>query len=98
MTKCKLHALRVKTPQPGAQQGRRLETFRKHPPARADKRLLSERLAPFAQPIRRKRRYRRRKPWRRLAVTRQELRQRLTVSEVQPTSPRHQELAACRRH
>src|SRR5262245_23610521 len=98
MTERELHAIPVEPPQPGAQQGRGLECFRKHPPAAADKGRLPQRFAPGAQGVGRKRLDRRRKALSRLAIARKKFRQRLAMSEIQSAAAGHQKLAASRRH
>ena len=98
MPKRELYALRIQPPQPGAQQGRSLEALRKHPPAGADEGRLAQRVAPFAQPIRRKVGDHGFQPRRRFAIACKERGQRLAVGQIEPAAPGHQEFAAGRRH
>ncbi len=98
MAQLQLHAHRVEPPQPGAQQRRSLERFRKNAAAGTDEGRLPQRIAPCAQAIRRKCFDRSRELRHRFAVAREKLRQRLAVREVEPATPGHQEFAAGRRH
>ena len=98
VTQRQSHAHRVQPPQPGPQQGRCLERFWKYPAAGADKGFLPQRLAPVAQRLRRERFDGGCEMRHRLAVAREELRQRFAMREVEPASPGHQELAAGGRH
>ena len=91
MANSELQALRIEPSQPGAQQGRGLEPFRKHPPAGADKSRLSQGLAPFAQAIWRKGFDCGFQPRLCFAIAREKLMQRFAVREVEPAAPGHQE-------
>src|SRR5882757_299077 len=88
----KLHAHRIEPPQPGPQQWRRLERFWENPPAGADEGRLPQRLTPRAQGVWWKRRDRGSELLRRFAITGDERRQRLAVCQIEPATPRHQEL------
>src|SRR5204863_9143355 len=91
MAERELDARSIEPPQPGAQQRRGLERFRKHAPTRTDKRRLSQSLAPRAQRIGRKRLDGRCKPRRRLAISGQERGQRLAVRELESAAAGPQE-------
>ena len=98
MPQREFHAHRIEPPQPRAQQWRCLEGLRKHPAAGTDEGRLPQRFAPGAQRIRRECLYCRREMRHRCAISLQKFRQRFTVGEIESAAPRHQELAACRRH
>jgi hypothetical protein len=88
---------RIEPAQPRAQQRRRLHGARKHPPARSDEGFLAERFAPRPQRVRRKCQDGGAQcvgP----AIAREKRLERLAVRQVEPAAPRHQELAAGRRH
>lgn len=98
MAKGELHARCIEPAQPGTQQRRSFERFRKHAAACPHKCRLAERLAPIAQGIGRECvdggfQFRRR-----LAIAREKLRQRLAMGEIESTAACHQEFAAGRRH
>src|SRR6266404_2198018 len=98
VTQRELDACRVEPPQPDAQQGRSLERLWKHPAAGADEGRLSQRFAPVAQSLRRKRLDRGLETGRRFAVPGEKLRQRLAMREIESAASGHQEFAAGRRH
>jgi hypothetical protein len=94
----RMNALGIEPPQPGTQQRRGLEAFRKHAAAGADESFLPQRVAPVAQGAWRECFDSRLQMRHRLAVAREKRRQRLAMGEVQPATSGHQEFSARRRH
>src|SRR5262249_54297311 len=89
---------RIETPQPGAQQWRRLHRLGKHPLARPDKGFLAKALAPRAQPCGRERFDRRPQAGRGISVAGDEALELLAVCQIEAATAPNRALAPDRRH
>src|SRR5208337_5277102 len=83
----------AETPEPGAQERRRLEAFREHAPARANEGLFTELQSPGAQRLGREGLDRRPQPLGGCAVAGQKQIERLGMGEVESAATGKQELA-----
>ena len=88
----------IEPPEPGTQQRRCFQAFRKHPPARSDECLLPQPFTPRAQLCGRKRLDRTAQMRRRGAVASKKRIKRLRMGEIEPAAPGEQEFASRRRH
>ena len=94
----KAHAELIEPLQPGAQERRGLQRFRKDPPAGADKGFLSKLPGPGAQSLGGKGLDRGAQARRGRPIAREELIELLAMGEIQPAPPRQQEFPPDRGH